>query len=323
MAGKRAWVAVLGLAGTVAWAGGCATQTGLTNPLTGTPIAEAPRKDDLPHDQAVQASLAAARALDKAGNESAAIPHYEKVAKLDPANLTVSRRLAVLYDRCGDFDKADAQYGKLAKVLPRDADLFNDWGYSYYERTKWPEAEKHLRHALELDPHHSRARDNLGLVLGQQGKYAEALAAFQAVVGEADAHCNLAFVYWSQGNLDAARAEVRQAALLDPANTNAQKILAQLDRPAQAPPTGVASAAAPHRTADRTAAAREAYRQEALAAAAKLEAPGSAGPAPEGPTPKPVYQSPNGTMWIPVTPAPKPAAPKDPAAETTGTITWE
>jgi Flp pilus assembly protein TadD len=322
MAGKRAWAAVLGLAGSVVWAGGCSsTHTGLTNPLTGgaTLTATATGKGELPRDQALQASLTAAQTLDKGGNEAGAVEHYEKAAQLDPANLVVARRLAVLYDRVGNFDKADAQYGKLAKALPRDADLFNDWGYSYFLRTNWTEAEKQLRHALELDPKHGRARANLGLVLGHEGKYAEALAAFQAVVGAADAHCNLAFVYWSQGKLDEARAECRQAVLLEPANSKAPAILAQLDRPAQAPPAGVA--AAPRRPSERPGVAPAAYRPEAPAMA-QLSTP-TLPAAPEEAMPKPVYQSPNGTVWIPVKPAAKPAAPKEPTGATTGTITWE
>jgi Flp pilus assembly protein TadD len=319
MAGKRAWAAVLGLAGSVVWAGGCSTHAGLTNPLTGAPMA-ATLKEELPRDQALQASLTAAQTLDKAGNEAAAIEHYEKAARLDPANQVVARRLAVLYDRTCDFDKADAQYSKLAKALPRDPDLFNDWGYSYYERAKWQEAEQHLRHALDLDPKHARARCNLGLALGQQGKYAEALAAFQAVVGEADARCDLAFVYWSQGKLDLARAECNQAARIDPANNKAQAILAQLDRPAQAPPAGVA--AAPRRPQERPALVPSAYHP-APPATAQLSPPPMPAAVPEPPPPRPVYQSPNGTAWIPVTPAPKPAAPKDPAGGTSGSIVWE
>jgi Flp pilus assembly protein TadD len=324
MAGKRVWTAVLGLAGTVLGAGGCATPSGLTSAFTGTPVA-ATNKDELPHDKAIQASMAVAQTLEKAGSEAPAIEQYEKVLQLDPGNIAAGRRLAVLYDRAGDFDKADAQYSKLAKALPRDADLFNDWGYSYYERTKWAEAEKQLRHALALDPKHARARCNLGLALGQQGKYGEALLAFRAVVSEADAHCDLAFVFWSQGKIDEARAECRQAVQVDPANAKAPVILAQLDRPATSPTAALAAAAAPRQPSHRSDLVPAAFHSEPpTAKAAPLGNPMTLATGPAGePLPRPVYQSPNGTAWVPVTPAAKPASPKEPVGGTEGSITWE
>jgi Tfp pilus assembly protein PilF len=143
--------------------------------------------------------------------------------------------------------------------------------------------------------------------LGQQGKYGEALLAFRGVVTEADAHCDLAFVYWSQGKIEEARAECRQAVQLDPANAKAPVILAQLDRPAQSPSAALAAAASPRRPPERSN-----LVPAALAAGAPSEA-----------LPRPVYQSPNGTAWVPVTPAAKTAPPREATGGTEGSISWE
>src|SRR5262249_6481515 len=153
---------------------------------------------------------------------------------------------------------ADAEYHKLAKAKPRDADLFNDWGYSYYQRTQWKEAEKQLRKALELDPRHARACCNLGLVLGQEGRYDEALQQFRTVVGEAEAHCNLACVYWTQGKIEEARRECYQANQLTPSCTKSVDILAALDqigKPQEA--TEKLAAAPPRRGGERQRPSRE------------------------------------------------------------------
>src|SRR5262245_17328871 len=206
MGGLRTKVSVLGLAGALLAPLGCArpllTDTAAVVAFPGATA----QKDELPAGQAAKASLAVAQNLDKNGSEAAAIEQYEKVQQLQPDNLQAAHRLAVLYDRQCNFPKAEAQYRKLAQARPRDADVFNDWGYSCYLRNQWGEAEKHFNHALVLDPEHQRARANLGLALGQQRRYDEALRTFRtAKLSEAEAHCNLAFIYWSQGKMDDAR----------------------------------------------------------------------------------------------------------------------
>ncbi|HMF11192.1 MAG TPA: tetratricopeptide repeat protein, partial [Gemmataceae bacterium] len=189
-------------------------------------------RDELPKDKAIQTSLSFARNLDKSGSDDAAIDQYEKVIRLSPDHPEAMRRLAVLYDRRADFTNAEAAYKKLAKMHPRDPDLTCDWGYSYYLRNNWKEAEAKLRRALELDKQHARARCNLGLVLGQQDRFDEAFQMFrQAGLDEADAHCDLAFVFWTRGPsfYDRARRECVMARQINPACSKAQELLAQVE----------------------------------------------------------------------------------------------
>jgi tetratricopeptide (TPR) repeat protein len=201
----------------------------------------------LPRDKAIQTTLAYARNLDKSGSDEGAIEQYEKLLHLVPDHPESLRRLAVMYDRRADFSKSEAAYKKLARTHSRDADLMCDWGYSYYLRNNWRESEAKLRRALELDARHARARCNLGLVLGQQDRFEEAFQLFrQAGLEEADAHCDMAFIYWTRGRsyYDRARRECVLARQLNPACSKAQELLAQLDE-AQAP--------RPERVAARTA----------------------------------------------------------------------
>jgi Flp pilus assembly protein TadD len=122
--------------------------------------------------------------------------------------------------------------------------LYSDWGYSYYLRNNWTEAEKQLRHSLELNAHNEHAHCNLGLVLGQQGRYPEALHEFQATpMSEAQARCNLAFVYWSQNKIEDAQRECRLARQMEPQCVQAKDLLARLEAPRD-PMQARASAAA-------------------------------------------------------------------------------
>src|SRR5262249_29832425 len=159
------------------------------------------------------------------------IEQYEKVLRLSPEHQESMRRLAVLYDRRADFSNAEATYKKLVKAHSRDADLMCDWGYSYYLRNNWRDAESKLRKALELEKRHARARCNLGLVLGQQDRFEEAFQMFrQAGLEEADAHCDMAFIYWTRGKnyYDRARRECIMARQLNAACSKAQQLLVQI-----------------------------------------------------------------------------------------------
>src|SRR5207248_11440426 len=140
-----------------------------------------------------------------------------RVIALDPNNLYALRRLAILYDCVGKPDRSENLYQKLAKAAPRDATLFNDWGRHYYLANAFREAENKYRIALQLDSNLTLARCNLALALGRQDRYSEAFQTFcQAGLKEAEAHCNLGFIFFTQGKLDQARQECCTAHQLDP-----------------------------------------------------------------------------------------------------------
>jgi tetratricopeptide (TPR) repeat protein len=109
--------------------------------------------------------------------------------------------------------------------------LHNDVGYSHYQRGEWQEAERWFRQALALAPGHARAAVNLGLALGQQGRYGEALAAFEQAVSPAEALVNLAFVYQTQGKREEAKQAYRKALELQPDLDLARRALAKLEAP--------------------------------------------------------------------------------------------
>ena len=306
----------LSLAGAVFLQTGCAGLSSLNgvSSLSGTPQTTS-RSEELPANQAVKACLAVAQNLDRNGNEAGALEQYEKVLQLEPGNVQAGRRLAVFYDRRCDFARADAVYRKAAEARPNDADVCNDWGYSYYLRNQWAEAEKQFRRALAIEENHPRARCNLGLVLGQQGHYAEAVQEFRrANLSEADAHCDLAFIFWTQGNFDAARRECETARQQDPANSKARAILTKLDQPARSALDAAAlTSARPGRPTGNRSLSRLAGSPPAggrSEAYAQLDSTSVAGQtAIAGGGVAPVYVSPKGTSWVPLPPPARLATP--------------
>lgn len=177
-------------------------------------------------------SLTTAQELEKVGKFADAITFYEKARSDEPLlNSQASRRLAVLYDRTGESEKAKREFRQLLRAQPADPDLFNDVGFSHYNRGEWAEAETHFRQALDLDRSHRRARVNLGLALAQQGRHAESLSAFETALSPAEAKANLAYVLATHGRRDAATELYRQALAVDATLTSARTALAALEQP--------------------------------------------------------------------------------------------
>lgn len=187
---------------------------------------------ELPTREAGRLCLRTAQEFEKSGQTEDAIRLYEKARSDDPSTAPVAtRRLAVLYDKVGNFAKSGAEYDLLLKDHPKDADLLNDLGYSHYCRGEWSVAEACLLRAVQADANHKRAWVNLGLAQAQLEKWEESYSSFTKAVRPADAQCNIAFVLAAQGKTAEAKSRYQQALILDPRSQLAQAALAKLDRP--------------------------------------------------------------------------------------------
>lgn len=246
----RCWRVLIGVA--VLAAGGCRTwQLSPASHIAPTaelvPIADGqaePPAPELPPKDAARACIACAEELEKHACEAEAIVFYERARQHNP-KCRVSGRLAVLYDRQGDFQKAQEEYRKAIKETPRDADLLNDMGYGYYSRGRWAEAEKYLRQALAVNPEHARAAINLGLCVGEQGRYQEALELFDRVLTPAQALCNLAFILTTQHKWEEAKHTYQEALQMDPDIPLARAALAKLEKAEKQTPSPVQMVQAP------------------------------------------------------------------------------
>ena len=187
---------------------------------------------DLQAKPAAMLCLNMAESLEKEGKDAEAVGYYERARELDPAiHDRIARRLAVLYDRTDNQARAMAEFQDLLKKKPKDANLLNDVGYSYYNRAQWEDAEKYLRQAIAIDKHHKSAWVNLGLTLAQQGRDAEAIEAFTKVVTPAEAHANVGFVLAVQGKKAEAIEAYRRALEREPTLRLAQIAIEKLQTP--------------------------------------------------------------------------------------------
>jgi tetratricopeptide (TPR) repeat protein len=173
--------------------------------------------------------MATARQFAAVGNVAEAIALYEKARHTDSrVEAAATRRLAVLYDKQGQFDKARVEYEKVLQKNPNDADTLNNLGYGYYSRGQWEQAEQYLRKAVTANPRHEHAWVNLGMTLAQQQRYEQSLEAFARVLPPAETQCNLAFILTTQGKREQAKQAYAEALRLEPGLQLAQAALAKL-----------------------------------------------------------------------------------------------
>ena len=91
----------------------------------------------------------------------------------DPDWRILSAQGAAL-DQLGRNEDAQQYYASALKIVPDEPLVLTNLGLSYVLQNNLPRAEDTMRRAFERNPTDSRVRGNLALVLGLEGKQAEA-----------------------------------------------------------------------------------------------------------------------------------------------------
>jgi len=185
---------------------------------------------DLKPSESAQTCVATAESLAAKGHDSDAVKLLLRARQLDPGQQHVAHRLAVLYDRHGNDQRALSEYESALQESPTNANLLNDLGFFHYQRGNWTEAEQYFEAALQQAPENKRAQTNLALTYAKQGNFEASLEVFTRAVGPAAAHSNLGVLYAQAGRLDDAQRELRRALAIDPSLAQADAILAQITR---------------------------------------------------------------------------------------------
>jgi tetratricopeptide (TPR) repeat protein len=188
------------------------------------------KKQELTAADITQSWIAKADKLEKDGKTSEAIALCEKMREPgNPQALQATKKLALIYDRNHDLDRAEQEYQRILQQNPQDADTLCNLGYLSYRRSHWYIAEKYLRSALAQKPDHAYAWVNLGMTLAQQGgRDAESLEAFAKVLPKAEAYCEVAFILKLQGKLRDAIRAYETALTIEPAMPRANAELAKM-----------------------------------------------------------------------------------------------
>jgi Tfp pilus assembly protein PilF len=214
---------ILVIAVTLLATSGCALA-----PWSNSPPVGGLRDDVSIPAQKFDAQLSLARLGERHGDIEQAKNIYEAILAKDFKNSLAHQRLGVIAASNRQMKLANYHFHEALACGAPSPDLLSDYGYLLYLQQRSGEAEEKLREAIAQDPINKAARNNLGLVLGEQGRFQESFAQFQMAGDIASAHANLAYVYSLEGKLDLAEQEYHRALAINGDLRHAAEALLQL-----------------------------------------------------------------------------------------------
>lgn len=115
---------------------------------------------------------------------------FEEVLRVEPNHATAHQGLAMVADLTKNWGESDFHYKQALRIRPRDPGLLNDVGYSYLLQGRYQEAGSYLNQAIELNPRHEKAQENLAMLSLRKGDRADAESRLMKLypVGEAKRH---------------------------------------------------------------------------------------------------------------------------------------
>jgi Flp pilus assembly protein TadD len=97
-------------------------------------------------------------------------------------------------DQMGRHDEARRYYASALKIVPGEPSVLSNLGMSYMLTKDLPKAEQALRQAYASPQANAKVRQNLGLVVGLQGRFAEAEQIVKADLPPDEAAANVAYL---------------------------------------------------------------------------------------------------------------------------------
>ena len=145
------------------------------------------------------------RALSDNGNFQQAFDVLSKAHSPDNPDWRLLSVQGTCLDQMGRHDEARGYYASALKIAPGDPGVLSNLGLSYMLSRDLPKAEETLRQAYASPRASSRVRQNLGLVVGLQGRFAEAETIVKADLPPDQAAANVAFLKEMLNRNDGAR----------------------------------------------------------------------------------------------------------------------
>jgi len=171
--------------------------------------------------------------------EGAAAAHREAVA-IDPERALGHLNLGLARLAQGQVGRALVSLERAVALDPELAAAHAGLGYALMHRRNAGERPEHvLREALRLDPRHRDARANLGQLLLRRDRPGDAVAvlrlAYRYHPYDADLLFDLALARRAAGDLEVARRDLARVLAIDPNDSEARSILAEVTSDRAAP----------------------------------------------------------------------------------------
>jgi Flp pilus assembly protein TadD len=134
------------------------------------------------------------RALADNGNFQQAFDVLSRAHTPDNPDWRILSVQGTVLDQLGRHEEARGYYASALKIVPGEPSVLSNLGLSYMLSRDLPKAEEALRQAYANPRADARVRQNLGLVVGLQGRFAEAEGIVKADLPAAEAAANVAYL---------------------------------------------------------------------------------------------------------------------------------
>jgi Flp pilus assembly protein TadD len=145
-----------------------------------------------PGDKALLAGYG--RALVDNGNFQLAFDVLSRAHSPDNPDWRILSVQGTALDQLGRHDEARRYYASALKIVPEEPTVLSNLGLSYVLSKDLPNAEAVLRQAYASARADARVRQNLALVIGLQGRFAEAEQIVRADLPPDEAAANVAYL---------------------------------------------------------------------------------------------------------------------------------
>lgn len=145
-----------------------------------------------PHDKVVLGAYG--RALAEAGDYDQALDVLSRAHSPDQPDWRILSAQGAVLDQMGRHAEAQRYYLTALKIVPNEPSVLSNLGLSYALSKDLTDAEMTLRRAAAQRPVDPRVRQNLALVVGLQGRFAEAESIARADLPPREAAANVAYL---------------------------------------------------------------------------------------------------------------------------------
>src|SRR5712671_6512880 len=134
------------------------------------------------------------RALADNGNSQAAFDVLSRAHSPDNPDWRILSVQGTALDKLGKHEEARNYYASALKIVPDEPSVLSNLGLSYMLTRDLPNAEQTLRRAYANPRADARVRQNLALVVGLQGRFAEAETIAKGDLPADEAAANVAYL---------------------------------------------------------------------------------------------------------------------------------
>ena len=134
------------------------------------------------------------RALADNGNSQAAFDVLSRAHSPENPDWRILSVQGTTLDKLGKHEEARRYYASALRIVPEEPSVLSNLGLSYMLTKELPKAEETLRRANAASRADARIRQNLALVVGLQGRFAEAESIVKADLPAEEAAANVSYL---------------------------------------------------------------------------------------------------------------------------------